>query len=98
MAASKYKINHEQRNHLHDRINAVRTEYGAKLRVPKAVERARRIVAEFDAKARKHESDAYASWRKRITETREAIAFLGPDEALAAVKKLEAEAQRRRAR
>ena len=96
MSKSNYRINQEQREHLHDRIASVRHRYDHLPRT-KAVIAAEKVLRDFKTKKQEHEHAASKAWSERCKKAREAVAFMSAEEALAEVKKLEAEAAKNRA-
>jgi predicted aconitase len=95
MAKSKYRINQEQRELLHERTNKAARVYDH-LPVPKRVRAAEKVVEDFKKIRQEHQRAEWERVRLRAIQVREVIAFGSPDEALEEVRKFEAEAAKKR--
>jgi hypothetical protein len=92
---SNYKINKEQREHLHGRILALRWIKDA-FPKPAKVKRAEDVLHAWKKAEKEHDAKFRAAWDKKVQAAKQAIAFGDPDAALKAVTALEAEAAKTR--
>ncbi len=95
MPKTNYKLNREQREHLDSRIDAARYGYD-ELPTPKNVIAAQKLVASFEEKKNDHDRKSREAWAKRKRQAREVLVFGTPEDALKAVKALEADAAKAR--
>lgn len=86
----------DQKKYLNDRIDvAVRRKFAREAdrdrtpRPPKAVTRARHIIAKWNAKVQREQNAAYTARQRATSKLRELVLFATPAKAIAAVKAFE---------